>query len=341
MVVLPPIVKERDRLYTGDMDIEQRIEGYMLPPLSDEFLYQVIFCMEDQANEYCVDLKDGVVTEVEFVADRREIEPQRFLDLPPWYPSDGFRTMEKFVSTLRNPLYRERLRQVLQSGKGVFRQFKDVLHEQPTLERLWFYYKDREIRRRIFHWYERHDEAFRLARLGEEVPDDGSSELVREDFTITDEIDSYRDDVAQLKELAIRRVMELEIPTARHMAVKLREAWREHPDDAHVVALSLEGEFAGFIRYHIQDPEQVAVIRCFAVHEEYQGLGVFRYLFDSLCSRLSLQGVRDVVVPLAGDALKIERMFDAIGPSDVTHTISVSVPRWTETFSHESSKDFA
>ncbi len=321
------------------MAIDHTIEGYMLPPLSDEFLFQVIFCMEDQANEYCVDLKDGVVTEVQFVADRRQIEPQRFLDLPPWFPSDGFRTMEKFVSTLRNPIYRERLRQVLQSGKGVFRQFKDVLHEQPTLERLWFYYKDREIRRRIFHWYERHDEAFRLARLGEEVPDDGPSDLVREDFTITEDIAPYRDEIALLKELAIRRVMELDIPTARHMAVKLREAWREHPEDEHLSALTLAGQFVGFIRYHIHNPEQVAVIRCFAVQEEFQGLGVFRYLFDSLCSHLLRQGVRDIVVPLAGDALKIERMFDSVGPSDVTHTISVSVPRWADTFAHESPSD--
>ncbi len=312
------------------MDDLRNIEGYMLPPLSDEFLYQIIFCMEDQANEYCVDLKDGVVTEVEFVEDRREREPQRFLDLPPWYPSDGFRTMEKFVSTLRNPIYRERLRQVLQAGKGVFRQFKDVLHEQPTLERLWYYYKDREIRRRIFHWYERNDEAFRLARLGEEAPEEGSGELVREDFTITDDAKPHGEHIQALGELAVAKVHAMELPTANHMAAQLREAWRLHPDDNHLIALTLSGQFVAFVRYHIYTPEQVAVVRCYGVEEEFQGLGVFHYLFDSLCVALSKRGVREVVMRFAGDSLRIERMFDTIGPVDLTRTIAVSIPRWTE-----------
>ena len=315
------------------MEPVQPTEGYMLPPLSDEFLYQVIFCMEDQANEYCVDLKDGVVTEVEFVADRREIEPPRFLDLPPWYPSDGFRTMEKFVSTLRNPVYRERLRQVLQSGRGVFRQFKDVLHEQPTLERLWYYYKDKEIRRRIFHWYERHDEAFRLARLGEEVPDEGSGELVREDFVVTEDAEPHKKEIYELCELALHRVLAQESPHAQYLSLQVRAAWKEHPDDAHVIATTLAGDFVGFIRYHIHQPDQVGVIRCYAVREEFQGLGVFRYLFGSLCRFLASCGVRDLVVPLAGDSLRIEHMFDGVNAVDINRSLAVSIPRWNDAYS--------
>lgn len=322
------------------MDTPQVNEGYVLPPLSDEFLYQIIFCMEDQANEYCVDLKDGIVSEVEFVEDRRAIEPQRFLDIPPWYPSDGFRTMEKFVSTLRNPIYRERLRQVLQSGKGVFRQFKDVLHEQPSLERLWYYYKDKEIRRRIFHWYERHDEAYRLARLGEEAPDDGSGDLVREDFVITDDASPYEPEMENLGDLAVSRVFEMDLPTAKHMEVQLREVWHRHKDDLHFVALTITGEFVAFLRYRIYTAQQVAVVRCYGVEEEFQGLGVFHYLFDSLCASLALKGVREVVMQFAGDSLRLERMFDAVGPTDLTRTVAVSVPRWNDEISHRKKIDF-
>ena len=314
-------------------------EGYMLPPLSDEFLFQVIFCMEDQANEYCVDLKDQVVTEVQFIADRRELDPQRFLDLPPWYPSDGFRTMEKFVSTLRNPVYRERLRQVLQSGKGVFRQFKDVLREQPTLERLWYYYKDKEIRRRIFHWYERHDEAFRLARLAEEVPDDGSGELVREDFIITEDATAYADEIFALKELALQRIGQSEMSAARYVSVQIREAWRGHPDDRYLVALTVDKQFTGFIRYHVHEAEQVGVIRCYAVQEEFQGLGVFRYLFDSLCQVLSSRGVRDIVIPLAGDSMRITRMFDDVQAADLSRSLAISVHAWADGHTHDKPMD--
>lgn len=342
MVVFLPIVKEtaypvvnslfkwHAGMYTVPMHAVSGPNGYMLPPLSDEFLYQIIFCMEDQANEYCVDLKDGVITESAFVADRREMDPQRFLELPPWYPSDGFRTMEKFVSTLRNPIYRERLKQVLQSGKGVFRQFKDVLHEQPSLERLWYYYKDKEIRRRIFHWYERHDEAFRLARLGEEAPADRPDELLREDFTLTDDAGPYMDEIRNAGEAISQRLMESGIRTDRHLAVQIREAWKEHEDDRHLIALTLSGQFVAFIRYRVYAKEGVSVIRCYMVKEEFQGLGVFHYLFDALCVSLNTQGIREIIVRLAGESIKVEPMFEMTNPLNLTRTIAVSIPRWCD-----------
>ena len=327
-------------MYTVAMDSHDEQTGYTLPPLTDEFLFQVIFCMEDQANEYCVDLKDGVITETAFVADRRGIDPPRFLDLPPWYPSDGFRTMEKFVSTLRNPIYRERLRQVLQSGKGVFRQFKDVLHEQSSLERLWYYYKDREIRRRIFHWYERHDEAFRLARLGEEAPEDGPGELIREDFAIVAEAEPYLEDIQAAGARIVERLHASGQRTDLHIAVQVREAWKEHVDDKHVVALSLSGQFVAFIRYRVYAEEGVAVIRCYAVEDEFQGLGVFHYLFDSLCAILNNQGIREVVVRLAGESIKIEHMFESVNPVNLTRTISISIPHWCDDISNIEQSSF-
>lgn len=312
------------------MEVTEESKGYMLPPLSDEFLYQLIFCMEDQANAYCLDLKEGTITETVFVEDRKAIEPNRFLELPPWYPSDGFRTMEKFVSTLRNPLYRERLRHVLQSGKGVFRQFKDVLHEQPSLERLWYYYKDKEIRRRIFHWYERHDEAFRLARLGEEAPDDRPDELIREDFTLTDDAASHVDEIRKIGERLAVQLEQSGHRTDRHVAIQVREAWKEHADDRHLVALSLSGQFVAFIRYRIYPDEGMAIIRCYGVKAEFQGLGVFHFLFDSLCASLNLQGIRELIVRLAGESIKMEHMFELANPVVLTKTVSVSIPRWCD-----------
>lgn len=317
-------------MYTVRMDDGHTTTGHGLPPLSDEFLYQVIFCMEDQANEYCIDLKDGTIVERTFVEDRRAIEPQRFLDLPPWLPADGFRTMEKFVSTLRNPIYRERLRHVLQSGKGVFRQFKDVLHEQASLERLWYYYKDKEIRRRIFHWYERHDEAFRLARLGEEAPDERPDELIREDFILSDDPGPFIGEIREAGERLAKQLAESGKRTDRHLAVQIREAWKEHEDDRYLLILTLSEQFVGFVRYRIYMQESVALLRCYMVKEEFQGFGVFHYLFDALCASLNSQGVREVIVRLAGDSIKLEHMFEMVSPVNLTRTISVSIPRWCD-----------
>lgn len=345
MVVFHPIVKARgsalrgcfdslfkwfQQLYTTGMENAEKQQGYRMPPLTDEFLYQIIFCMEDQSNEYCVDLKEGVICELAFVEHRRKENPQRFLDIPEWYPSDGFRTMEKFVSSLRNPLYRERLRLVLQSGRGVFRQFKDVLHEQPSLERLWYYYKDREIRRRIFYWYERHDEAFRLTRLGEDTPDDGADELVREDFTVTSDVSQWKDAIDRAGERVAARLRRTGRTVDSHVARQIEEAWKLQAQDRHLAAVSLAGQFAGFLRFRVFADEGFALVRCYAIEEEFQGLGVFRYLFDTLCSLLAAEGIGEVVVRLAGDSLRIEPMFEPSGPTYLTRTFSVSVPRWCD-----------
>ena len=301
---------------------------YRLPPLSDEFLYQIIFCMEDQSNEYCLDLQEGVLSQVVFVEQRRKESPERFLELPEWYPSDGFRTMEKFVSTLRNPIYRERLREVLQSGKGVFRQFKDVLHEQPPLERLWYFYKDKEIRRRIYLWYERHDEAFRLARMGE-APDDPTTELIKEDFILSSEAQAWLGAMDALGDRAIHRLSDTGRQVDALLARQLQEAWLRQPDDCHLVALSTSGTFAGFLRYRILS-EGIGHLVCFGIEDEFQGLGLFRYLFDSLCEKLAKLGVRELIVSLAADALKVEPMFEPVGPVSLTQQLLLSIPRWSD-----------
>ena len=343
MVVFPAIVKftgihtymlfkMAHAGYNTPMQInpESTSSTYRMPPLSDEFLYQIIFCMEDQSNEYFLDLKEGTLSQADFIAQRMKENPDRFLTLPEWYPSDGFRTMEKFVSTLRNPIYRERLRAVLQSGKGVFRQFKDVLHEQPPLERLWYFYKDKEIRRRIYLWYEGHDEAFRLTRLGE-APDDPTTELIKEDFILTRDSTQWSDPILRLGERAIKRLQDTGRQIDLLLADQLTDAWKIRDEDQHLVSLTTTGQFTGFLRYRVLS-EGVALLVCFGIEDEFQGLGLFRYLFDSLCEILAKQGMRELIVSLAADALKVEPMFETVSPTPLTKLLSVSIPRWCDQF---------
>jgi len=311
---------------------------YHMPPLTDEFLYQIIFCMEDQSNQYCLDLKEGILCQVGFVEQRRQEDPQRFLAIPEWFPSDGFRTMEKFVSTLRNPVYREQLREVLQSGKGVFRQFKDVLHGQPALERLWYYYKDKEIRRRIYLWYETHDEVCRLSRLGE-APEDGTDELIKEDFLLTGEASSWMEAIQRVGGRLVSTLRDTGRQIDSLVAQQLEDAWRFQPEDQFLVALSNTGLFAGFICYHVM-AEGIVDLRCFGVEEEFQGLGLFRYLFTSLCGQLATLGLRELVVTLGADALRIEHMFELVCPVPILHRMTVSIPRWCDQTTNMDPSDF-
>ena len=196
-----------------------------LPPLNDEFLFQIVFCMEDQVNSYFFDLKNQNICESVFIEERVEKDPERFLSLPSWLPSDGFHTMEKFVSTLRNPIYRERLKEVLQAGKGVFRQFKDVLHEQPSIERLWYYYKDKEMRSRIYEWYELHDAAFSVATLQDSGPENDTLEVIKEDFIISDDAETYKKCFEQFREMCIIKYKEKDTPYKSQVYEDVKKAW--------------------------------------------------------------------------------------------------------------------
>jgi hypothetical protein len=44
-------------------------------------------------------------------------------------------------------------------------------------------------------------------------------------------------------------------------------------------------------------------------------------------------GVRDLVMPLAGDALRIEHMFDGVNATDISRSLAVSIPRWNDAYS--------
>lgn len=284
---------------------------HKLPPLTDEFISQLIFCMEDQGNRYYLDLVTGEL--VESMSD----ESHRYLPLPPWKPADGYRTMEKFVSKLRNPLYRERLREVLQSGKGVFRQFKDVLSEQPTLERLWYYFKDREIRKQILRWYEINDEAFRLESLGEEAPEERPANLISEDFIFTTDYKSHKEEVDLLYKEAKAELLE-EIPYALDFL-------DEEEGNGCIIALTLSGKVAGFIIY--KEEVDVTKVSFYAVAQEYRGLGLFHALFDALSEALE---TTHVIVPFMGDSLKVLGMFSGVTHKALTKTISLSLEEWRE-----------
>lgn len=309
------------------MDVPDK-RVYHMPPLSDEFLYQIIFCMEDQSNTYCLDLVEGQLTQVEFVGDRRAEDPARFIELPAWRPSDGFRTMDKFVSSLRNPIYRERLREVLRGGKGVFRQFKDVLREQPALERLWYYFKDKEIRNVIYLWYERNDEAFRLSRLAIE-PEDDAKELLQEDFTVSSDLSQWVETIERLMDSFLLSMAEGGA-LSRLASCSVRDMWKESEGNREgLVALTGGGLFAGCLVWSGVD-DRTAQVVFYYVEPEFRGLGLYKFLFDHMSRRLSRSGVLDVVVPLMGDGVVTESMFDAVSPVLMMKKLAVRTRKWNE-----------
>jgi hypothetical protein len=77
----------------------------------------------------------------------------RYITIPSAEPGEGYRDMEAFISTVRNPHLQERLDRAI-SGRGAFRYFKDVLLEYPKERAHWFQFKQDRLQQRILDWLE-------------------------------------------------------------------------------------------------------------------------------------------------------------------------------------------
>ncbi len=291
-------------------DSQHTTKNYSMPAFTDELIYQLVFCMEDQDNEYVMDLESG---EIIFSSLAGHDAPERYLELPPWRPADGFRTMEKFVASLRNPIHREHLRSILQSGKGVFRQFK-----------LWYYFKDREIRNAISIWYEKQNEAYRLSRLSWE-PDEDASDLLLSDFTIvlaTDEHSSY---VERAMQDMSEEVMEQDIG----FAGSLLQYWKSAASLQTFIVYADTGSPVGFLSWKEREDMAVQVLG-YRIAPEYRGMGLFRLLFDHMNRSVARRGFFTVSLPLVGNALRAVRMFDDVAHTITAMEVQVRIHDWNE-----------
>ena len=156
--------------------------------LTEALIDDILFSMEDQMGEFMLDTVEGVVAggvdgpdfSDEDLDDDDGEGGDRYIDLPEWDSADGFRLMERFAAGFRNPIVREELTSALSLGRGVFRAFKDTLGRHPEAEKLWFAYKDKEMKREIIRWYNGLREEWGIEKIGLEPED--TDDLVLEDF---------------------------------------------------------------------------------------------------------------------------------------------------------------
>ncbi len=316
--------------YTCDEMKENKEKVYYhLPPMNDEFIFQIIFCMEDQGNEYMLDLENQTISEKVFIEERMEEDPERFLLLPEWLPSDGFHTMEKFVATLRNPVYQERLRNVLHSGRGVFRQFKDVIHEMPAIERLWFHFKDQEMERRIHEWYDLHDAAFTLARLPGEGLEDNALEALMEDFVFSEDHVALAEGFEALKEECLDYHRRRDIEYRDSLICDIEKAWNLGSGDHVLFTLTPEGETVGALIWHLEE-RKPAALRAYCVQKAFRGIGLFHLMFERVCEKAQGLGSTGVILDLWDDFLSLEFMFKEISTKNIKKSVFFEISSWLD-----------
>jgi len=179
--------------------------------LTKALIDDILFAMEDQMGEFMLDTVEGVVAggpdDPDLLEDERDDDDgeggERYIELPEWDSADGFRLMERFAAGFKNPIVRDELTSALSLGRGVFRAFKDTLGRHPEAEKLWFSYKDREMKREIIRWYNGLREEWGIEKIGIEPED--TDDLVSEDFRFRP---LKKEDIFQAEELHRRYIEE-------------------------------------------------------------------------------------------------------------------------------------
>jgi len=334
-------------------------------PLTEELIDQIIFAMEDQNHEFFIDRRKGVlVREEELQRDSGESagppdEPQdeqaardqslldgkpadrpewedRYVPIPDWSPADGFHLMERFVLKLRNPIFAEQLREALSAGQGVFRRFKDILKKNREIERLWFQFKDREMRRVVERWYEEERELAGLraqaAAAGEEEEDLPASE-----FSI---LPGELRHVEPALKLDLKAFLETHAELDPERAERLyRDSRRLLPSllDPRSLFLAAEtpgGELAGFAwAVQQEDPAagtSVLSLAQLAVRKHVRGIGLASLLLRRLCRQSQERGFQRLWVGLEGRALAVASLFEGLGFRPRAVELELDLRGWDE-----------
>jgi hypothetical protein len=128
--------------------------------LCEKIVEQIVFAMEDQERDLWSTSRAAKSCPAEGHSGEGYAKP------PIWSSREGFKLMEDFLASVRQPSARRELSAALARGRGVFKAFKAVLAENQELERAFRDFKIRAMRRTIGVWYDDLREAKGLERLG-------------------------------------------------------------------------------------------------------------------------------------------------------------------------------
>ncbi|MEW5817914.1 MAG: GNAT family N-acetyltransferase [Spirochaetota bacterium] len=296
--------------------------------LTPEIIDQIIFGMENQAGDFIFDTKAGTVIPIEEAEEDTALE--RYIAMPEWNSVKGFQLMEKFVATLRNPVYRESLRNTLSSGKGVFRNFKNVLKQRADIERLWFAYKEKEMKRLVIEWYNQQCEVWGYEKI-EMEPEDTES-LVLSDFTIREGGQDRLEAIEKFDRLAFFEANAY-LPEAYVKLLytkRCREATSPLGENSYIFWAETPGnEMGGFIwgidEIINTDPKETDLKQLSAhtliisniyqlfVVEEYRGLGLAKTLLETYIKKALHRHVDKLQIELPGTSMILSNFLSPLG----------------------------
>lgn len=277
---------------------------YELPSLDSYLLKNIIFSMENQGTIGYLDLVSGEVVEISNLSDSVVVRDEkksddlisisirenkdRFLALPPWGSIEGFKIREQFIKDMKNPVYKKTLNHVFHTGRGVFRKFKEILKENPLIERQWKEYKSNYMKAIVINWYEQCEGYINLVNLEEEI-EELPNDLLISDFVVSFKLNNDDYEIVQI----IKKNIIKDLDKEEKIIVNRRQQLLKNPN--YVVVYNLEDEIVGYIEWELLDNSIIEIIS-YGVEKEFRGLGLFTLMFDKLMRQAGRESYNKVVL---------------------------------------------
>lgn len=259
----------------------------MVFQLTESLTDEIIQALENQEQQFTVDALSVTLQK----ADLCSADDDRFYALPEWNSEQGFELRQDFVNSLHSDVVQRALRDILHSGRGVFRNFKNELKQYPEIEKVWHRYKHNRMRDFVGEWYNGLREIWGLEKL-EQAPEDYEN-LLQDDFAFQKYCsENERDIILHFSDAAN------DFDSSCHQAIRetVIELWKRQFSAAvperqtGFICRTLSKEFAGCITAApvLKRTENVVVITSFFVRQKFRGLGIGTELLERCLSELKV-----------------------------------------------------
>lgn len=262
--------------------------------LTEELTDEIISAMDNQTKKFAIDAESCSLIESEAV----DIDNEKYYELPEWGSDDGFSMLEAFTKAVHIPLVREQLQEVLHSGRGVFRNFRNVLKDYPEIDKRWHIFKHRIMSERVNEWYDSLCEIWGLEKLNHFSETD--EDLVRDDFSFR-EYNSSEDKQTILLNITPDIFDDGKLPQEIQAAFYeiTRDRFEKSESQSGIVCYSISEDFAGcFTASSLnKNQEKILIVTSLFVPEEFRGLGIATELIDMFISNISSPKNQWIFIP--------------------------------------------
>lgn len=140
------------------------IDSDLLDLLEDHSDFRTGY-LDIQTGHILMTFEDFDEEEQQEIVDKIENNPSRYISIEPIGSREGFRIMEKFVSTLPEGEDHNLLSKVL-SWKKPFSNFQNAISDMGDLRKQWFDFHDKQLRKLALEWLELHGIVAELVSYG-------------------------------------------------------------------------------------------------------------------------------------------------------------------------------